>query len=796
MVFPILGGNSVVAGGYAIDNSLRFEQSYLSRTPSSSTTAERQKFTFSFWMKKRYNADNQFFIIAGTVATNDFGIYLSGGHNIQVFDRNSGGYHSSNRVLRDDSAWYHICVCVDTTESTAQDRCKIWINGELDSVMYTAFTLNNSSGRMNGTYIHYIGQRDYTTNKRFTGYMAEVYMVTGQALTYADFTEFDENSGILKPKEYEGTLTGNSFYLDFENSGSLGADQSGNGNNFTPTNLASIDQTTDTPTNNFATLNSLATFTSGVLSQGNLKHTGGDVTISKGFSTQAVSSGKWYAEVKVVDGGQKSRQGVRRADYMDYNDNEGIVLDYDFIYLQGTEGGTNEDITDWSGNNNIIGIALNKDDNEVSFYLNGVQRGSTQSLANTDQAYCFFSDDYSGLSNDEPVWEWNFGNPPYTISSGNSDQNGYGNFEYTPPSGYLALCTQNLATELSPTIDDGSQYFNTVLWTGNSTYPRSITGVGFQPDFIWAKTRNQTYHHILQDVVRGTGSSKGLYSSSNGIEGSFSVNHDISSFDTDGFTISQPSSTDVLNNSGNTHVAWNWKAGSTSSNTDGDITTTVQASTTSGFSIVSWNEGAIGTPVVVGHGLGGTPEMIILKRRDGVSDWFVWHQGIGNGDGTNWLRLQDTSANLNHGYEYISNIGSSTVQIQGGPHQYDIISYFFRGIEGYSKFGKYTGNSSTDGVMVTTMFRPSFVIYKNTSSATDWRMFDNKRNSFNVIDGRLFPNTSDAENTAQDTVDFLSNGFKLRATNSGDNGSGNTYIYMAFAESPFVSSTGIPVTAR
>jgi hypothetical protein len=395
-----------------------------------------------------------------------------------------------------------------------------------------------------------------------------------------------------------------------------------------------------------------------------------------------------------------------------------------------------------------------------------------------------------------PVWSANFGNPSFSISSGNSDGNGYGNFEYAPPSGYLALCTQNLATALSPTIDDGSQYFNTVLYTGDGSNPRSLTGVGFQPDFTWIKNRTDTWGHGLADSTRGGG--KTLITNSTAVEQTNYTWGYVNSFDSDGFTVTNGGSgDDFVNQTSDNYVSWNWLAngGTTSSNTDGDITTTVQASQTSGFSIVSWNEGAIGTPVVVGHGLGGTPEMIILKRRDGTSNWHTWHQGLG--DGNNYLLLNTTNAKLNDSYEYISNIGSSTVQIQGGPHQYDIISYFFRGIEGYSKFGSYTANGSTDGVFLYTGFRPSFLIVKITSTVGDWILIDNKRSDYNVANEWLNPNSSSAEQTSSsNNCDFLSNGIKLRSNNGDFNFGSNTYIYMAFAENPFVTSSGVPVVAR
>jgi len=457
MVFPIAGGNE--SKGYEISNSLRFnDDDSPNLTVAQSTPTDGSRWTWSGWVKRGNlsNGSNAETFASSYNGTNTDRIQFTEDDELHVEFKDGNTtkleLHTS-QLFRDVAAWYHIVVAFDSNLSQS-NRVKIYINGtqvtsfststELTTSGYTTKGFNaNSKNFVHGAY------EGSSLLNYYDGYLTEVNFVDGAAKAQTDFGEFDDN-GVWIPKKYTGTYGNNGFFLQFkqtgtsQNSSGIGADTSGNDNHFAVTNLAATDVTEDTCTNNFATLNSLATFTSGVLSEGNLKHTGGDGTLSKGFSTQAVSSGKWYAEVKIVNGSMKSRQGVRRADKMDYNDNEGIVLDYDFIYLMGTEGGTNEDITDWSGNNNIIGIALNKDDNEVSFYLNGTQRGNTQSLVNTGEAYCFFSDDYSDSFNDEGVWEWNFGNPPFSISSGNTDGK-YGNFEYAPPSGYYALCTKRLA---------------------------------------------------------------------------------------------------------------------------------------------------------------------------------------------------------------------------------------------------------------------------------------------------------------------------------------------------------------
>jgi len=451
---------SLTVADYNIGNSVMFNDNdspYMVWTPSGSGDST-YTWTLSTWVKRCTNASTAsgYDSILSCYDGSNYSINIAFGNGafsatgdyFEITYANSSyavqwGVRT-NAVLRDPSAWYHLLVKFDTTQATANDRITLYVNGEEASVTRTNSPSQNTAYLFNTATAHNFGRYAKDSNSWFDGYIAETHFIDGSALTPSSFGETNSN-GVWVPKKYSGSYGTNGFVLEFDSSGSLGADTSGNGNNFTANNLAATDQMQDTPHLNYATLNSLATFTSGVLSSGNLIHTGTAGTISKGFSTQAVSSGKWYAEVKNPNGTQKWRAGVRRADYMYFNDNEGIVLDYNYIYQQGTEGGTFEAVS-WSGNNHIIGVALNKDDNQVTFYVDGTQIGSVQSLANTSEAYCFFSDDYSSSTPDAGIFQWNFGNPSFSIASGNSDANGYGNFEYEVPTGYYALNSKNLAT--------------------------------------------------------------------------------------------------------------------------------------------------------------------------------------------------------------------------------------------------------------------------------------------------------------------------------------------------------------
>ena len=342
---------------------------------------------------------------------------------------------------------------------------------------------------------------------------------------------------------------------------------------------------------------------------------------------------------------------------------------------------------------------------------------------------------------------------------------------------YLPLSTANLP---DPVIDpaQGSSpedYFNTVLYTGNSS-TNAITGVGFQPDFLWLKARSASgYDHVLQNVI--TGSTNQLYTNSTSAE--VSDTDAITSFDADGFT----SGADVTtNNSGVTYVAWNWKANGTGvSNTDGSITSTVSANTESGFSIVSYT-GDGTTSHNVGHGLGVKPDMIIAKTRNaGSTRWVVAHKDIPT---TNRLVLDDTFASAADGDRISAYDDTTFTHNWNGANSNTFIAYCFHSVEGFSKFGSYTGNGSTDGSFIYCGFKPSFIIVKRTNAAEDWFMYDNKRSAsggFNVLGERLKPNTSDSGYTTA-YVDFLSNGFKWRVSGTGQNGSGDSYIFMAFAD--------------
>jgi hypothetical protein len=351
------------------------------------------------------------------------------------------------------------------------------------------------------------------------------------------------------------------------------------------------------------------------------------------------------------------------------------------------------------------------------------------------------------------------------------------------------------------TIDKPDDYFNTVLYTGTGA-TASITGVGFQPDWVWIKERSASASdHNLSDAVRGAG--KALFSNTNGAEYDYGTGTggNLRSFDSDGFSLGTASQT---NDNGTTFVSWNWLAANgTVSNTDGSITSTVSANTTSGFSIVSYTgNGTDNDTATIGHGLGVAPNFIITKCRSEAGGWISSSTSLG---WNNVVSLNTTDA-PSAGTQAFGVTGVTpssitfTVSANSGGNHTNInnatyIAYCFAEKKGFSKFGSYTGNGNANGTFVYTGMRPAFVMIKDISSTDPWHIIDNKRSPINLMKARLFPSNSNAENTSADICDFVSNGIKFRGTNDGFNGS-RTYIYMAFAENPFVTSTSIPTTAR
>ena len=340
------------------------------------------------------------------------------------------------------------------------------------------------------------------------------------------------------------------------------------------------------------------------------------------------------------------------------------------------------------------------------------------------------------------------------------------------------------------TITDPSAYFQTLLYTGNSS-SRSVTFDGnanLQPDWVWVKGRSNSGDHFLFDTNRGV--YKNIHSNDTAAE--VNNNNSLTAFNSDGFSMGNVGG---MNYNSNTYVGWGWKAngGTTASNSDGSITSTVQADTTAGFSIVTWT--GTGSNGTVGHGLGKAPDCILFKNYAASENWTTYHSPLGNGGGM-YLNLTNSFNTASSWYSDTSPTSSSfyvgtNSKTNGGT----MVAYCFANLQGYSKFGSYTGNGNADGTFIYTGFKPAWVMIKRTDAVENWIMLDNKREPFNVVTKRLYADTNGAESTSGTRMDFVSNGFKLRQSVGDINTSGGTYIYMAFAENPLVATNGVPATA-
>jgi len=465
----ILGTNSIKDTGYDVANSLRFNdgsQDSLSRTPSSA--GNRRTWTWSSWIKRSALGTYQYIFAGGSA--NTWVAFLDTDKfqfNIQDNDEST---ITTTQLFRDVSSWYHIVAAIDTTQGTASNRVKVYVNGsQVTDFSTEVYPSQNYQAGINNTGIHYLGRLNYAATSWFDGYMAETVLIDGQQLEPTSFGEFDEDSPtIWKPKDVSGLTFGtNGFYLDFENSGSLGADVSGNSNNFTVNNLTSIDQSTDTCTNNAPTLNPLMQLTDATLTEGNLQVAHGSASSrSVMLSTFGLSSGKWYCELKVSASSASPSNGLFGIINGSDNSAMGTYLLQDNSVYQGAG------YQFWDGNKNInqtgssfgatiaagdiVGMAIDMDNKALYFRKNGVYQDSGNPLSGssktgavdfsslTDNGFWFIGvSDASGVQT--MTQQINFGSPMYSESGGNSDANGYGNFAGSVPSGYFAINTKNLA---------------------------------------------------------------------------------------------------------------------------------------------------------------------------------------------------------------------------------------------------------------------------------------------------------------------------------------------------------------
>jgi hypothetical protein len=800
-----------LGGEYEISRSLRFnsaDSAYLNRTPA--TAGNRKTWTYSVWLKRSGTAEsgrllsdtaNSAFIRWGTD---------NAGANNAIYWRFSSGptYVESSASFRDFSAWYHFIFAADTTQATASDRLKIYVNGTQIAIAFSSYPTLNADGPISNNTEHQIGlllNGSFPSGvDKFDGYLTEINFIDGQALDPTSFGEFNSDTGVWQPIEYTGTYGTNGFYLNFSDNTStttLGEDQAGSNdwttNNFSVTAGAGNDSLVDSPTRygtdtgaggevrgNYATLNPLdkGSAANPVSQNGNLDLVGADSSFDGIRSTFGITSSKWYWEVTIAAEGNETRTGpgiYAPTNNLagDYGNGTLVVFDYlGTIYISDESGGSSSIYFSVAGTisaGDIFGFAFDADSGKVwvskngSYYNSGVPASGTGQVATLTTGITYFPGGWAYNSSDK--LEFNFGQRAYS---------------YTAPSGFKALVTTNLPT---PTIEDGGDYFNAILYTGTGS-TNVQTGVGFQPDLVWIKERNAAADHALYDAVRGVQNQL----ESNTTTAETAEANGLTAFGTDGFTVG---SLAQVNTNTDTYVAWNWKAnGAGVSNTAGTITSTVSVNTTSGFSIVTYT--GTGSAATVGHGLGAVPRMIIVKNRDQADAWQVYHAANTANPETDYLVLNTTAATADNADRWNDTLPTSTVfsignGVEVNTNTEDYVAYCFAEVPGFSSLGSYVGNGSADGPFVYTGFRPKFIMRKQTTDNGDvggWVMFDTSRDLFNVATKRLLAQSSNAEVTPGNDIDILSNGWKERSSDGYTNASGQTFIYMAFAENPFAYS--------
>ena len=772
----IMGSGAVAEFG--IDQSLIFDEtrgSFLGRASSAISAGNQRTFTFSTWVKlcsKPALANNTHFMMARPTAGGGplFSIMVLGTEKqLYIFEKNNSSVTrwalQCSAVLRDPAAWYHIVVAIDTTQAANANKVKPYINGVLQTSFVTAgYPDQNDQMPWNGGAVpQYLG---WNVGSSGDFYMAETHSIDGAAKAASDFGETNEDTGQWIPKRYSGSYGTNGFYLKFV-SGAIGTDSSGEGNNYTATNLTNADVVTDTPNNNFCTLNPLDNALPALLEGNTNTGTAGANSWKMARSTFELTTGKWYWEMKWTGNTVNSTNGYQMGLKTAASTLTAAAQQAGSYAFQATEifltAGSLNTVTispgsATTGQNDIIMFAYDADAGKMWIGVNGTWTSSGNPAAGSNNQWASIPttgvSPFAGVYGSNISVDCNFGQKTYA---------------YTPPSGFNAISTANLP---DPAIPLSSAHFNTVLYAGTGS-AQTISGVGFQPDFSWTKCRSAATWHRLVDAVRG--SNKEYFSNDPYAEVNSAGGARAMTFESDGFAWGGNSGD--VNGSGRNYVSWNWKAnGAGSTDTSGDIDATVSANPTAGFSIVKYT--ATSDPdATVPHGLGVAPEMVFYKW--GSSAWYCWTTVIDGSNDRLVLDRDDAKTTVSATYGSFTSSFIRGIDVSTG-----VIAYCFASIPNFSKIGVYTGNNAADGPMILTGFKPAWVMVKRTDAGNEWIILDVKRDIDNVASHRLFPNLADAESTSQSPMDILSNGFKLR-TSAGICNAAGTYLYMAFAEAPF-----------
>jgi hypothetical protein len=741
--------------GYNISRSVRLRSSasaYFNRTPGSA--GNRRTWTWSGWVKRGALGTGQG-LFSAFLDSNNFTLFrLESDNTLMLYHIRSSTDYSENTtaVFRDPSAWYHVVLSVDTTQATAANRIRIYINGtqQVTTQLYGQI-IQNEDTFANTTNAHNLGRNADGATNYFDGYLTEINFIDGQALTPSSFGETDAITGVWKPKKYTGTYGTNGFYLNFSDpsaatAAAIGKDYSGNGNNWTPNNISvtagtTYDSMLDVPTlwadggngrGNYAVFNAIKPYGGAVsITNGNLTATNSsNYTIDTTFG---VSSGQYYCELTATT-------VATRVEF-------GIALNYNWAVNYRSDGQKNVNGTlssygaTWTSGD-VIGMAFDIGASTVTFYKNGVSQGQITGITYYSADNCVTVYGIAGS-----VHNINFGQRP---------------FSYTPPTGFKALNTTNLPDS---TIVQGNQWMDATTFTANGGVQTITNSGSMQPDMVWLKDRSVVSNHTINDSVRG--SSVYVYPNLTNAEAT-NANY-LTSFNSNGFSLGSANYTN-----GEAIVGWQWKEGATS-----------------GFDIVTW-AGNSTSGRTIAHSLGVAPNVILTKSRSNPSSWIFGIGGIAGFGVNDYLVVNSTNAKATSSTFYQA-YGSSTFTVgvsaadEMNKTGNNYVSYLFAQVAGFSAFGSYTGNGSSDGPFVYTGFRPRWIMWKRSDASDNWNIMDTARNTFNLTNSPLYPNLSNAEGSGN-SIDILSNGFKVRDSGAPLNASGGTYIYAAFAENPFRNS--------
>ena len=786
-------------GGKKIEKSLTFDENnqttLICNLGSSGDATNRKKTTLSFWIKLLRPEQGRGVITAaasGTGASSTgtrFHLNSNGTWKFATQVNNSTVWVLDSTIQYNDvNSWYHVVMQLDTTQSTSSDRVKIYVNGTQDTTFSGSYPSQNYDDYWsfgNWRIGDYGGDYGYYYGSRFM--IADIYLLDGQSLdpTYFAFTE--TQTGIWTPKDYTGTFGDHGFHLEFKDDSAatattMGKDTSGNANNFTPSNFSASGDgksiKSDTPTNNKTIIDGTLAWTYDAaganLREGNLKLTGSQGW--KNISTHKIDgTGKLYYEfvsnpmagwqllgIFVVTTGNLSNPSSQLTDSRIY-----AFASTQATYFGGSYTSTS-DVPDWT-NDDVMGIKYEK--GILRLYKNGtLATAAATGIDQTKEIYAYIANDNAST----PTGYVRFDKDSWTQSANAGVD-------------YTWQLSEGRSIGVKPTVLRPQRHFETLLYTGTGS-SNSVTGLEFSPDLIWAKRRDTGgHHHLWVDTIRG--GTKSLMSNNTDAENS-NANRDMT-FLANG--IRWNSDTGNANASGGTYVVWCWKAGGTAvSNSDGTITSSVSANTEAGFSIVSFTGNAT-SGATVGHGLNKKPKWIIVKERGNTNDWTVYHESLGyTGGGDTYVLFLNLENDYGGGFAggFNNTAPTSSVFSLGNSNETNrsggsFIAYCWSEIPGYSKFGSYTGNGSSDGVVVELGFRPAWVMVKRVNQAAAWNIMDNKRAGYNSDNDYLQPDNNLAESDGSPgTVDLLSNGFKCTTTSGTHNNSGGTFVYMAFAAQP------------